>query len=73
MNMSQVKKLNFNRKVRYLFDNDREPELQQRVVNHYGAFINNTWTLDDCARFDHTLASCGMSVAEFLAAEWGVK
>jgi len=70
--MSKIVKLNFDRKVRYIFDKETD-ELQQlgeRVVDHFGSFINHSWVMDDVKRFHKTLRECGLSVSEFLAKDW---
>lgn len=70
--MNKIVKLNFDRKVRYIFDKETD-ELQQlgeKVVDHFGSFINHSWVMDDVKRFHKTLRECGLSVSEFLAKDW---
>jgi hypothetical protein len=70
--MRKIVKLNYDRKVRYIFDKETE-ELQQlgeKVVDHFGKFINHSWVMDDVKRFHKTLRECGLSVSEFLATDW---
>jgi len=70
--MSKVIKLNFTKKVRYIFDKETEENAQlgEKVLNHFGSFINNSWEMSDVKRFHKTLRECGLSVEEFLAKKW---
>lgn len=70
--MSKIIKLNFTKKVRYIFDKETEENLQlgDKIVNHFGSFIDNTWEMTDVKRFHKTLRECGLSVEEFLAKKW---
>ncbi|WJE88038.1 hypothetical protein YFHUAIHA_CDS0165 [Phage C48C1] len=70
--MSKVIKLNFTKKVRYIFDKETEENLQlgEKVLNHFGSFIDNSWEMSDLKRFHKVLRECGLSVSEFLAKEW---
>ena len=70
--MSKVIKLNFTKKVRYIFDKETEENAQlgEKVLNHFGSFIDNTWEMTDVKRFHKTLRECGLSVEEFLAKKW---
>ena len=70
--MPKIVKLNFTKKVRYIFDKDTEEnfQLSEKVTNHFGSFINNSWEMSDVKRFHKTLRECGLSVEEFLAKKW---
>lgn len=70
--MPKIVKLNFTKKVRYIFDKDTEENLQlrEKVIDHFGSFINNSWVMSDVKRFHKTLRECGLSVEEFLAKKW---
>ena len=70
--MSKIVKLNFTKKVRYIFDKDTEENVQlgQKVTNHFGSFIDNSWEMSDVKRFHKALRECGLSVEEFLAKKW---
>jgi hypothetical protein len=70
--MSKIIKLNFTKKVRYIFDKETEENAQlgEKVLNHFGSFIDNTWEMTDVKRFHKTLRECGLSVEEFLAKKW---
>lgn len=70
--MPKIIKLNFTKKVRYIFDKETEENLQlsEKVTNHFGSFIDNSWEMSDVKRFHKTLRECGLSVEEFLAKKW---
>jgi hypothetical protein len=70
--MSKIVKLNFAKKVRYIFDKETEENVQlgQKVTNHFGSFIDNSWEMSDVKRFHKALRECGLSVSEFLAKDW---
>ena len=70
--MPKIVKLNFTKKVRYIFDKDTEENLQlrEKVIDHFGSFIDNSWVMSDVKRFHKTLRECGLSVEEFLAKKW---
>ena len=70
--MPKIVKLNFTKKVRYIFDKETEENLQlsEKVTNHFGSFIDNSWEMSDVKRFHKTLRECGLSVEEFLAKKW---
>lgn len=70
--MNKIVKLNFDRKVRYIFDKETEEhhQLGEKVVDHFGSFINHSWVMDDVKRFHKTLRECGLSVSEFLSKDW---
>lgn len=70
--MSKIVRLNFTKKVRYIFDKETEENVQlgQKVTNHFGSFIDNSWEMSDVKRFHKALRECGLSVEEFLAKKW---
>ena len=70
--MSKVIKLNYTRKVRYIFDKETEENTQlcEKVLDHFGSFIDNSWEMSDLKRFHKVLRDCGLSVSEFLSKEW---
>ena len=70
--MTKIIKLNFTKKVRYIFDRETEENLQlgEKVTNHFGSFIDNSWEMSDVKRFHKALRECGLSVEEFLAKKW---
>jgi len=64
----RVKKLNYDRKIKWLF-NSEETELQAQVTNHFGSFIGNEWTAEDCQRFEDSLKE-DLTVREYLETSW---
>jgi len=70
--MPKIVKLNFTKKVRYIFDRETEENLQlgEKVADHFGSFINNSWEMSDVKRFHKALRECGLSVEEFLSKDW---
>jgi len=70
--MTKVIKLNFAKKVRYIFDNENEENVQlgEKVLNHFGSFIDNSWEMSDLKRFHKVLRDCGLTVEEFLSKDW---
>lgn len=74
--MPKIVKLNYDRKVRYLFDKDTEEciRLSNEVMDHYGQFLEtpNGWWMEDIKRFQKILRECGLSVSEFLREEFVV-
>ena len=74
--MPNIVKLNYDRKVRYLFDKDTEEciRLADEVMNHYGQFLESPhgWWMEDIKRFQKVLRECGLSVSEFLREEFVV-
>ena len=70
--MPKIIKLNFTKKVRYIFDKETEENVQlsEKVTDHFGSFINNSWEMSDVKRFHKALRECGLSVEEFLAKTW---
>ena len=69
--MEKIVKLNYDRKVRYLYDKDTlECErLSDIVMDHYGEFLEpaHGWDMDSHRRFIKELRTCGLSVNEFLS------
>lgn len=72
--MPKIVKLNYDRKVRYLYDKDTEEclRLSEEVMNHYGQFLEipHGWWMEDIKRFQKVLRECGLSVNEFLAKDY---
>lgn len=70
--MSKIAKLNFTKKVRYIFDKETEEndQLGEKITDHFGSFIDNIWEMSDVKRFHKILRECGLSVEEFLAKDW---
>jgi hypothetical protein len=72
--MPKIVKLNYDRKVRYLFDKDTEEceRLSEQVMDHYGQFLETPhgWWMEDIKRFQKVLRECGLSVNEFLREEF---
>lgn len=72
--MPKIVKLNYDRKVRYIFDKDTEEcnRLSDEVMNHYGQFLETPhgWWMEDVKRFQKVLRECGLSVNEFLREEF---
>jgi hypothetical protein len=72
--MPKIVKLNYDRKVRYIFDKDTEEceRLANEVMDHYGQFLETPhgWWMDDIKRFQKVLRECGLSVSEFLREEF---
>lgn len=72
--MPKIVKLNYDRKVRYLFDKDTEEcaRLSNEVMDHYGQFLETPhgWWMEDITRFQKELRNCGLSVSEFLRKEF---
>ncbi len=70
--MSKIVKLNFTKKVRYIFDKETEEndQLGEKITDHFGSFIDNIWEMSDVKRFHKALRECGLSVEEFLAKDW---
>jgi hypothetical protein len=74
--MPKIVKLNYDRKVRYLFDKDTEEceRLSEQVMDHYGQFLETPhgWWMEDIKRFQKVLRECGLSVNEFLREEFEI-
>jgi len=70
--MSKIIKLNYTKKVRYIFDKETEEndQLGEKITDHFGSFIDNIWEMSDVKRFHKILRECGLSVEEFLAKDW---
>ena len=70
--MSKIVKLNYTKKVRYIFDKETEEndQLGEKITDHFGSFIDNIWEMSDVKRFHKALRECGLSVEEFLAKDW---
>ena len=70
--MSKIVKLNYTKKVRYIFDKETEENYQlgEKITDHFGSFIDNIWEMSDVKRFHKALRECGLSVEEFLAKDW---
>ena len=72
--MSKIIKLNYTKKVRYIFDKETEENIQlsEKVTDHFGSFLEtpNYWYMPDVKRFHKTLRECGLSVEQFLDKEW---
>lgn len=67
-----ILKLNYTKKVRYIFDKETEENYQlgEKVTDHFGSFIDNVWEMSDVKRFHKVLRECGLSVEEFLSEKW---
>ena len=74
--MIKICKLNYERKVRYLKDNDTEEcrRLFEEVIDHYGQFLEapHGWDMDSIAEFEKVVRNCGLSVNEFQATTFTV-
>ena len=72
--MSEIIKLNYTKKVRYIFDKETEENVQlgDKVADHFGSFLEtpNCWYMPDVKRFHKTLRECGLSVEQFLDKKW---
>ena len=72
--MPKIVKLNYDRKVRYLYDKDTEEcnRLANEIMDHYGQFLETPhgWWMEDITRFQKELRNCGLSVNEFLRKEF---
>ena len=68
--MTDVIKINYNRKVRYLSDKDTEEcnLLADLIMDHYGEFLPTPqwWDVDSISVYEKVLRNCGLSVNEFL-------
>lgn len=75
--MPKIVKLNYDRKVRYLYDKDTEEcnRLAEQVMDHYGKFLETPhgWDMDSIAGYEKVLRNCGLSVNEFLAKTFTIK
>ena len=72
--MPKIVKLNYDRKVRYIFDKETEEclRLSEQVMDHYGQYLETPhgWWMEDIKRFQKVLRECGLSVNEFLRKEF---
>jgi hypothetical protein len=72
--MPKIVKLNYDRKVRYIFDKDTEEcsRLSNEVMDHYGQYLETPhgWWMEDIKTFHKTVRECGLSVREFLTKTW---
>ena len=68
--MQRVNKVNLERKVRYIFNDKKDTDLVDLVVNHYGSFINESWNLKEAEKFDKIIDECGLTVEQFLKKKW---
>jgi hypothetical protein len=68
--MNRVKKMNLDRKVRYVFNDKKDRDLADMVTNHYGSFINNTWDMKEALKFDQIVDECDLTVSQFLKKKW---
>lgn len=66
----RVKKLNLDRKVRYIFNDKKDSDLADMVTNYYGSFINNTWDMKEALKFDQIIDECDLTVSQFLKKQW---
>jgi hypothetical protein len=68
--MNKVKRMNLDRKVRYIFNNKKDSDLADMVTNHYGSFIGNTWNMKEALKFDRIVDECDLTVSQFLKKQW---
>ena len=68
--MARVKKMNLERKVRYIFNDKKDEDLAELVGDYYGSFFNNTWDLKEAKKFDKIIDECGLTVEQFLKKKW---
>lgn len=61
--LQRVKKLNYERKVRYCLDDD---DFCGILVEAWGKRLNNVWTMDDVVEFHDAVTSSNLSVSNFL-------
>ena len=70
----KIVKLNYDRKVRYIFDKDTEEceRLCEQVMDHYGQFLvtPHCWYIEDIKRLQKELRTCGLSVNDFLSKQF---
>ena len=70
----KIVKLNYDRKVRYIFDKDTEEceRLCEQVMDHYGQFLvtPHCWYTEDIKRLQKELRTCGLSVNDFLSKQF---
>jgi len=63
MPINKIKKLNWNRKVKYCLDDE---DFIDKLVEAWGKKLNNTWTLDDVSEFHDAVSQSELSVNQFL-------
>ena len=63
MPINKIKKLNWNRKVKYCLDDE---DFIDKLVEAWGKKLNNTWTLDDVSEFHDSVSQSELSVNQFL-------
>lgn len=63
MPINKIKKLNWNRKVKYCLDDEN---FIDKLVEAWGKKLNNTWTLDDVSEFHDAVSQSELSVNQFL-------
>jgi len=61
--VKKVKKLNWNRKVKYCLDDEDFIDI---LIEAWGKKLNNTWTLDDVYEFHDAVVESKLNVNEFL-------
>lgn len=61
--LQRVKKLNYERKVRYCLDDD---DFCGILVEAWGKRLNNVWTMDDVVEFHDAVTGSDLSVNNFL-------
>lgn len=62
-NLQRVKKLNYERKVRYCLDDD---DFCGILVEAWGKRLNNVWTMADVYEFHDAVTESSLSVSNFL-------
>ena len=61
--IQKIKKLTWNRKVKYCLDDN---DFIEKLVEAWGKRINNTWTLEDVVDFHDAVTESELSVNDFL-------
>ena len=61
--LQRVKKLNYERKVRYCLDDD---DFCAILVEAWGKKLNNVWTMVDVYEFHDAVTESNLSVSKFL-------
>lgn len=61
--VQKVKKLNWNRKVKYCLDDEDFIDI---LVEAWGKKLNNTWTMADVYEFHDAVVESKLNVNEFL-------
>ena len=62
-NIQRIKKLNYERKVRYCLDDD---DFCGILVEAWGKRLNQSWTMVDVYEFHEAVTSSNLSVSKFL-------